>query len=103
MDISKHYDYFLVYFDDHKGNIGAKTKDKDNVVRFLKEEGFSCAKGFWGCTWYFVDIVNKVYLPGRPGVCYGRIVGEHAVTFDEFKTIYSIYKKYDTEHPLKVE
>ena len=79
--------YFLVYV--------KKEKEEDNLLELLKEEEFDCMAGSWGCPWYFIDIEYKTYKPGRPGVCYGKVIGEHAITFNEFKTIYDIYKKYD--------
>jgi hypothetical protein len=30
-----------------------------------------------------------------PGVCLAQPIGNHAITIDEFQTIYAIYKKYD--------
>ena len=38
--------------------------------------------GFFGCPWYFIDIVNKIYKPGRPGISYGKIIGDYAITFE---------------------
>ena len=58
---------------------------------------FSCQAGFWGCPWYFVDIENKKYKPGRPGLSYGRVIGNHAITLNEFLLIYAIYSKYEVE------
>ncbi len=87
--------YFLVSYDDKSGNMDDSGANENVVVHFLKTEGFRCAAGFWGCPWCFVDIEEKVFYPGRPGVSYGRVVGNQAITFDEFKTIYEIYKKYE--------
>ena len=30
-----------------------------------------------------------------PGIAIVYVIGEHAITLDEFKTIYAIYKKYE--------
>lgn len=87
----EHSDYFLVYYDDQQGNMDTAGKNSKGIVHFLKNEGFKCTAGFW----YFIDIINKTFKPGRPGVAYGRVVGNHAINFEEFKTIYSIYKKYN--------
>ena len=83
--------YFLVYYD-CESNLDS---DDNPFLEFLEKEEFSCDAGFWGCPWYFVDIEEKTYKPGRPGVSYGIEIGGHAITFEEFKTIYEIYKKYD--------
>ena len=95
--------YFLVSYDDKNGNTDVEGANKNGVVHFLKTEGFSCGAGYWGCPWYFVDIKKKVFKPGRPGLSYGKVVGDHAVTFDEFRTIYEIYKKYEGLAPLKFD
>lgn len=86
--------YFLVYYDDKHRNMDTEGDNKKGVVYFLKKEGFKSDAGFWGCPWYWVDVINKKYRPGRPGVAYGSVVGGHAITFREFKTIYNIYKNY---------
>ena len=92
----KMHDYILVYY-----KCGNKYGDRDinenyenKLLVYLEKEGFCCNAGFWGCPWFFVDIIEKRYKPGRPGVSYGGVLGDHAVTFGEFKRIYSIYKKY---------
>ncbi len=87
--------YFLVRHDNHHGNIDTEGEDPDGAVRYFKDNGFTCAAGYWGCPWYFVDIRKKIFKPGRPGVSYGYEIGNHAITLDEFKTIYNIYKKYE--------
>ena len=74
--------YFLVYYD-----CGSNLDIDDNpFLDYLKKEEFDCEAGFWGCPWYFVDIEDKTYKPGRPGVSYGKVIGEHAITVEEFKT-----------------
>ena len=55
MEVTK-YDYFLVYY--KGGNHGIETEREDGIFHFLNNEGFGCAAGFWGCPWYFVDIVT---------------------------------------------
>lgn len=101
--MKEYYDYFLVFYDDFQGNLDTNGRNINGVVHFLKEEGFDCTAGFWGCPWYYVDIKNKKFKPGRPGVSYGNVVGGHAITFEEFKTIYFIYKKYEGLEDLKFE
>ena len=91
----KHGDYFLVVFDDHNGNVDTEGNNKEGIVFFLKQEGFRCEDGYYSIPWYFVDIKEKFFIPGRPGVKFGEIIGNHAITFEEFKIIYQIYKKYE--------
>ena len=96
MNEAQHYDYFLVKYDDgyNYGRTRFGELTNNELLEYLDKERFSCTAGFWGCPWYFIDIVNKKYKPGRPGLSYGKVIGEHAITFEEFKTIYDIYKKY---------
>ena len=42
----------------------------------------------------FINIKQKLYALGRPGVAYAQVVCNHAITIEEFKNIYGIYKKY---------
>lgn len=88
--------YFLVVYDDgYNYGLDYHGGVKNDLLSFIQNENFKCTKGFWGCPWYFIDIENKIYYPGRPGMSYGKVIGDHAITFDEFKTIYNIYKKYN--------
>ena len=93
--------YYLVSYDDGY-NYGSIDNTKNELLSFLKDEHFSCQGGFWGCPWCFIDIENKKYYPGRPGVSYGRVIGNHAITFEEFLTIYHIFKKYEGLDVLKM-
>ncbi len=95
--------YILVWHDDKHGNLDTEGVNENGIIHFLKAEGFRCAAGYWGCPWYFVDIGQKMFKPGRPGVSYGKVIGNHAITFDEFKSIYEIYKKYDGLDPLRFD
>ena len=75
------------------------------IYQFLKEEGFEWGKGYKsreGIDWIFINIHSKVYAKGRPGIAYAPVVGDHAITFDEFVTIYNIYKKYEGFSTLKM-
>nr|MBQ4455597.1 hypothetical protein [Clostridia bacterium] len=63
-------------------------------ISFLRDEGFKGKYGFWDCPWIWVNIETKVYGRGRPGVKYCNAIGDHAITIDEFMTMYNIYKKY---------
>lgn len=77
--------YYIVSFDDHRGNLGRESE----LIYFLKKNGFRCLGGFWGCPWYFINIEDKLFYPGRPGVSYGKAIRNNFISFDEFKTIYS--------------
>ena len=104
MNEAQHYDYFLVCYDDgYNYGEGYRNGIKNELLEYLGKEHFSCAAGYWGCPWYFIDIMNKKFKPGRPGLAYGRVVGDHAITFDEFKVIYEIYKKYYGTLPLTID
>ncbi len=68
------------------------------IYKLLEDEGFESwhQKGVYsGVNWVFINIVTKIFAPGMPGVSLGRVFGNHAVTWDEFLTIYNIYKKYE--------
>lgn len=80
---------FLVW-DKSLGNI------KDVFYEWLRDEGFSFAgnDGGYGCPWIYINITRKQYAYGKPGIELVRAIGNHALTMDEFKMIYSIYKKY---------
>lgn len=86
--------YFLIHYDDGMRNMDTDGQDPNGAVAYLKSEGFKCTAGYWGCPWYFVDINEKIFKPGRPGVSYGKIIGDHSITLAEFKSIYEIYKKH---------
>ena len=75
------------------------------IYQFLKEEGFQHAKGYkgWsGVEWLYVNIYSKVFTKGRPSIAYAPVVGDHAITFDEFVVIYNIFKKYEGYSVLKM-
>lgn len=76
-------------------------KQESEFINFLRAEGFQCKYGFWDCPWVWVNIDTKVYGRGRPGVAYAGIIGGHAITIDEFMSIYDIYKKYSGLKPLE--
>lgn len=66
-------------------------------LKWLCEEGFVFGgyHGNYGCSWIYVNITRKQYAYGMPGVGLAEPLGNHAITIEEFKTIYSIYKKYE--------
>ena len=66
--------------------------------KWLREEGFTygSTKGNYGCCpWAHVNITRKQYAFGMPGVQLAKAIGNHAITVEEFRAIYSIYKKYE--------
>lgn len=72
---------------------------------FLEKEGFVGEKGAYsieGIDWLYVNIYSKVFKKGRRGIAFTPVVGDHAITFDEFVTIYNIYKKYEGFSVLKM-
>ena len=85
---------FLVSGDD----LGRKESE---FISFLRVEGFQCKHGFWDCPWAWVNIETKVYGRGRPGVAYAGVIGGHAITIQEFMTIYEIYKRYEGKKVLE--
>lgn len=80
---------FLVYDESFK-NMGAP------FFSWLRSNGFTCGfhHGSFGCPWMHVNITRKQYAYGMPGVQIVKEIGNHAITLDEFVTIYHIYEKY---------
>lgn len=72
--------------------------------KWLENEGFTIwehSKGTYsGVSWIYVNINSKTFARGIPGIPVTKEFGNHAVTIDEFKTIYNIYKKYSGKPPL---
>ena len=71
---------------------------------FLRNEGYAYGahKGNFGCPWAHVDITTKQFAYGMPGAELVGAIGNHAITIDEFITIYNIYKKYNGLSALKL-
>ena len=65
--------------------------------KWLREEGFTFGgyKGNFGCPWVYVNLTRKQFAYGMPGVSLVQPIGNHAITIEEFQTIYSIFKKYE--------
>lgn len=75
------------------------------LYKWLKEEGFISwgRKGtYLGVDWIFINLTSKVYAPGMPGVGITPVICSHAVTLDEFMTIYNIFKKYEGLDALRM-
>ena len=66
-------------------------------LKWLREEGFTFSgyHGNYGCWWVYVNITRKEYAYGMPGVSLAKPLGNHAITIEEFMTVYSIFKKYE--------
>ncbi len=67
-------------------------------IEYLKNEGFerwTKGKYYPDVDWIFVNINSKCYAFGMPGIKITTPLGEHAVTIEEFKVIYEIYRKYE--------
>ncbi len=82
---------FLVNFE--KTDYDSIGITDDHFKSYLERECFrNPGNGFWGCPWYFINIDSMVYIPGRPGVQYARPIADCAITEEESKTIWDIYK-----------
>ena len=55
------------------------------------------------CDWVFINITNKLYAYGMPGIEIIKPIGNHAITIDEFMQIYNIYEKYKGLSTLEFE
>lgn len=77
---------------------------QSHIYDWLKAEGFITwgRKGTFNTDWIYINIYSKVYAPGVPGVGVTTVVGDHAITFEEFRTIYNIFKKYEGISTLKM-
>ena len=95
--ISEGSSSFLVKDDD------LLQKWNSEFIKYLHSEGFKSwgKKGYFdGINWIFVNINNKLYAYGIPGIKITTPIGNHAISVEEFKLIYDIYKQYDDNHPL---
>jgi hypothetical protein len=74
--------------------------------KWLIENGFKYAwhKGHYECCdWVYVNITHKLYADGMPGIPVVTPTGNHAITIDEFFTIWKIYEKYVDKEVLVME
>lgn len=72
---------------------------------WLRDNGFkSWAKHghYLGVNWVFINLDSMVYAPGMPGVPLAAPIRRHAITADEFRTIWEIFRKYDGLPVLKM-
>lgn len=77
-------EYYLVKYDNHHENMDYKN----SLINYLIDNKFTCIGGYWGVPLYWIDINSKVYIPGRPGVAFGKVIGNHPITFRQFKRVY---------------
>ena len=70
-----------------------------DFIKYLRSEGFGLwtkSKGrFDGVDWVYVNLNSRTYAYGMPGIPITIPFGDHAVTSEEFRTIYEIYRKYE--------
>ena len=78
------------------------SDSESKFYKWLRNEGFTfaCPKGQFGCNWAYVNITHKIYAYGMPCVGFVKPVGNHAITVEEFFSIYEIYSKYRGLDPL---
>ena len=71
---------------------------------WLRENGFTHGMADRGhydiCDWVYVNITYKEYAYGMPGYEVVTTTGKHAITLEDFYTIYGIYTKYQGLDPL---
>lgn len=82
-----------------------KQFHESEFYTFLKSEGFEKwpPAHNYDMPWVYVNINSKSYARGMPGIGVTKILGNHAVTIEEFKTIYNIYHKYEGLSALQME
>ena len=87
--ISKYGSVILVYYG---------TEENRNILKeFFAKNGYVQLweiYAHYGCPWYYINIMTKVFAHGIACVKVTSTVGEHAVTLDEFFIINDIYSKY---------
>lgn len=81
-----------------------KAGYESDFYKWLTGNGFKSwgKHGFFGsCPWIYVNLNNKVYAFGMPGIKITQEFGNHAVTIEEFVEIYNIFEKYQGKKPLE--
>ena len=71
---------------------------------WLLNEGFHLwhFHGNYGCDWVFINLNSMICAPGMPGIKVVSAIREHAITSDEFRTIWGIFMKYEGLPVLKM-
>ena len=72
--------------------------------KWLLEEGFHLwlYHPNYGMDWVFINLNSMTVAPGMPGIKVTSAIREHAITIDEFKTIWGIFMKYEGLPVLKM-
>lgn len=75
--------------------------DRCEFYIWLKEKGFvldtnNFKRGYpyWSCPWVHIDLTQKKFAFGMPGVELFEPIGGHAITVEEFKLLFEIFEKY---------
>lgn len=70
--------------------------------KWLLDEGFHLwhYHGNFGMDWVYVNLNSMIVAPGMPGIKITTAIREHAITAEEFKTIWGIYMRYEGLDPL---
>ena len=73
---------------------------------WLRDQGFHS----WGrhghypqVDWVFINVCSKIYAPGMPGMQLANPLFGHAITLEEFYTIWDIYSKYSGLKVLEMQ
>lgn len=75
-------------------------------MKWLKQEGFvfwNYSKGWYdNVDWLYINLYSKQIACGMPGIAVTKCIRDHAITIDEFKIIYNIFKQYEGLSVLQV-
>lgn len=85
----------------------ASLKNADaEFYQWLRRNGFHKWKighgHYGGVDWVYVNLNYNLYNPGMPGVPLAEPIGHHAITIEEFMTVFRIFKKYEGKLPLEL-
>jgi hypothetical protein len=78
------------------------TNDDENekLLKYLKENDYNwvnISSSIPRGPWYFINLNTKMCIVGRVGIGQvSEVVGNHAISVDEFIKIAEIYKKYES-------
>ena len=72
--------------------------------KWLFDEGFHLWLNHpnYGMDWVFINLNSMICAPGMPGIKVVSTIREHAVTAEEFKTIWRIFTQYEELKPLEM-